>query len=294
MRERPASRPPSSPGPPERLIASAHEQSSGRGGLTPAFAAARTRLGLVGLLFILAGLAWWWTIDRMRGMDNGPWTDLGTFGWFLGVWVVMMATMMFPSVSPTVALYSRMTKARSWVSPLLFALGYLVTWAAAGALAFAVAFAGGRIAGDVLSWDRAGRWVAAATLIIAAAYELTPLKDICLGKCRSPLGLLLGSWRDGRAGALRMGLKNGAWCVGCCWALMASFFALGIMSVVWMAIVAGLIAIEKTLPWRRAATYGTAAVLLVLGVLLLAVPDAVPGLTIPTGGSVSQMNQMSP
>ena len=226
------------------------------------------RVGLVALLFVLAAIGWWWTVDRMRGMDTGPWTDLGTFGWFLAVWVVMMAAMMFPSVSPTVALYSRMTKARSWVSPLLFALGYLVTWAAAGILAFAIAFAGGRIAGGVLSWGHAGRWVAAATLLIAATYELTPLKDVCLGKCRSPLGLLLGSWRDGRAGALRMGLKNGAWCVGCCWALMASFFALGIMSVVWMAIVAGLIAIEKTLPWRRVATYGTAAVLLVLGVLL--------------------------
>ena len=242
----------------------------------------------------MAGIGWWWTVDQMRGMDDGPWTNLGTLGWFLGVWVVMMAAMMFPSVSPTVALYSRMTRARSAVSPLLFALGYLVTWAAAGALASAVAFGGGRIAGDVLSWDRAGRWVAAATLIVAAAYELTPLKDVCLGKCRSPLGLLLGSWRDGRAGALRMGLKNGAWCVGCCSALMASFFALGIMSVVWMAIVAGLIAIEKTLPWRRVATYGTAAVLLVLGVLLLAVPAAVPGLTIPAGGSGSQMEQMSP
>jgi predicted metal-binding membrane protein len=276
------------------LIASAQEQVAGRGGLAPAFAAVRRRLGLVALLLVLAGFGWWWTVDRMRGMDGGPWTDLGTLGWFLGVWVVMMAAMMFPSVSPTVALYSRMTKERSGVSPLLFALGYLVTWAAAGALAFAVAFTGGRIEGDVLSWDQAGRWVAAATLLIAAAYELTPLKDVCLSKCRSPLGLLLGSWRDGWSGALRMGLKNGAWCVGCCWALMASFFALGIMSVVWMAIVAGLIAIEKTLPWRRVATYGTAAVLLVLGVLLLSAPDAVPGLTIPTSGSVSQMDQMSP
>ena len=170
---------------------------------------------------------------------------------------------------------------------MLFALGYLGTWAAAGALAFAAAFAGGRISGDVLSWDRAGRWVAAATLLIAAAYELTPLKDICLGKCRSPLGLLLGSWRDGWSGAVRMGLKNGAWCVGCCWALMASLFALGIMSVVWMAIVAGLIAIEKTLPWRRVATYGTTAVLFALGVLVLAAPGAVPGLTIPASGSMS-------
>ena len=269
------------------MTASAHEQVPGRAGLAPAFAAARTRVGLVGLLFVLAGIGWWWSLDRMRGMDNGPWTDLGTLGWFLGVWVVMMAAMMFPSVSPTVALYSRMTKARSGVSPLLFALGYLVTWAAAGALAFAVAFAGGRIAGGVLSWDRAGRWVAAATLVSAAAYELTPLKNVCLGKCRSPLGLLLGSWRDGWSGAVRMGLKNGAWCLGCCWALMASFFALGIMSIVWMAVVAGLIAIEKTLPWRRVATYGTTAVLFALGVLVLAAPGAVPGLTIPASGSMS-------
>jgi len=275
------------------LIASAQEQVRG-GGLVLAFAAARARLGLVVLLLVLAGLGWWWTIDQMRGMDNGPWTGLGTLGWFLGVWVVMMAAMMFPSVSPTVALYSRMIKARSPVSPMLFALGYLVTWAAAGALAFAVAFGGGRIAGDVLSWGRAGRWVAAATLIGAASYELTPLKDVCLGKCRSPLGLLLGSWRDGWSGALRMGLKNGGWCVGCCWALMASFFALGIMNAIWMAILAGLIAIEKTLPWRRAATYGTAAVLLALGALLLAVPDAVPGLTIPSSSPMSQMDQLSP
>ncbi len=276
------------------MIVSAHEQVSGHGGLAPAFAVARARLGLVALLFVLAGIGWWWTVDRMRGMDNGPWTDLGTLGWFLGIWVVMMAAMMLPSVSPTVALYSRMTQARSAVSPLLFTLGYLVTWATAGALAFAAALAGGRIAGDVLSWDRAGRWVAAATLLIAAAYELTPLKDVCLGKCRSPLGLLLGSWRDGWYGALRMGMKNGAWCVGCCWALMASFFALGIMSVVWMAIVAGLIAIEKTLRWRRVATYGTTAVLLALGVLMLAAPDAVPGLTNPASDSVSRMKQMSP
>ena len=116
---------------------------------------------------------------------------------------------------------------------------------------------------------------------MAAAYELTPLKNVCLGKCRSPLGTLLGSWRDGWSGALRMGAKNGAWCVGCCWALMASLFALGVMSVTWMAVVAGLIATEKILPWRRTATYGTAFVLLALGVLMLFAPDALPGLTVP-------------
>ncbi len=91
-----------------------------------------------------------------------------------------------------------------------------------------------------------------------------------------------------------MGARHGAWCVGCCWALMASLFALGVMSIVWMAFVAGLIAVEKTLPWQRTATYGTAAVLLVLGVLLLAAPDAIPGLTIPGGGGMTQMGGTSP
>ena len=261
-------------------------------GLAPALAAVRARLALVALLFGLAAVGWLWTVDQMRGMDGGPWTSLGTFGWFIGVWVVMMAAMMFPSVSPTVALYSHLTKARTSLSPFLFAGGYLLTWAGAGALAFGVALAGNRTAGDVLAWDRAGRWVAGGTLLVAAVYELTPLKDVCLGKCRCPLGLLLGSWRDGPRGAVQMGVKNGAWCVGCCWALMAAFFALGIMSLVWMAVVAGLIAVEKTLPWRRVATYGVTAILVVLGALLLLSPHAIPGLTIPHGGSMSQMSPM--
>jgi predicted metal-binding membrane protein len=271
------------------VVAPAHERAPGGVGLAPAFAAARVRLGLVALLFALAAGGWWWTADRMEGMDEGPWTGLGTLGWFVAIWIVMMAAMMFPSVAPTVALYSRMTKARSPLSPLLFAAGYLLTWTGVGLLAFAVALAGGRITGDVLSWDRAGRWAAGATLVLAAVYELTPVKDVCLGKCRSPLGALLGSWRGGRSGALRMGARNGAWCVGCCWALMASFFALGIMSIAWMAVIAGLIAAEKTAPWPRVATYGTAAILVGLGMLLLAAPDAVPGLTIPGTDPMSRM-----
>ena len=107
---------------------------------------------------------------------------------------------------------------------------------------------------------------------------------------------LLHAWRPGRTGALRMGVEHGAWCVGCCWALMASLFALGIMSIAWMAFVAGLIAVEKVLPWRRVAVYGTAAILVVLGVLLLAAPDAVPGLTIPGSDAMAPMNgmEMSP
>jgi predicted metal-binding membrane protein len=274
------------------VIGSVQDRGTGSAGFAPAVAAARARLELVVVLLALAGIGWWLTLDRMRGMDDGPWTGLGTFGWFLATWVVMMAAMMFPSIAPTVALYSRMTRERSPLSPLLFTAGYLATWAAVGALAFAIALTGRSIAGDVLAWDRAGRWIAGATLIAAAAYELTPLKDVCLGKCRSPLGYLLGSWRGGRAGALRMGAGTGAWCVGCCWALMASLFALGLMSIAWMAFIAALIAAEKLLPWRRVATYGTAAILLTLGVLLLVVPDAIPALTIPEGDAMPQMGQM--
>jgi len=158
-------------------------------GLAQSFSAVRARLGLVALLFALAAIGWWWTIGEMSGMDEGPWTGLGAFGWFFGVWIVMMAAMMFPSVAPTVALYARMTRERSPLSPLLFAAGYLVTWAAVGAGAFGVAY----VADGVLAWDRAGRWVAGGTLLVAATYELTPLKDVCLGKRRAGCGTSRGS-----------------------------------------------------------------------------------------------------
>jgi predicted metal-binding membrane protein len=238
------------------------------------------------LLFAIAAAAWWSTVDRMRGMDAGPGTRLGTLGWFVGVWVVMMAAMMFPSVAPTAALYARMTQSRSPVAPLVFAGGYLVTWAAAGVGAFAISDLGGRAVGDALAWHRGGRWFCGAVLAIAAVYELTPFKDVCLGKCRSPLGFLLGAWRDGVSGALQMGAKHGAWCVGCCWALMAALFALGVMSIAWMAFIAGLIAVEKLIPSRRLATYGTAALLLALGVLLVVAPDLIPGFTVPGSGTM--------
>jgi predicted metal-binding membrane protein len=258
-------------------------------GLTPAFAAARARIGLIALLFALAGLAWWQTAEQMRGMDAGPWSGLGTLGWFVGLWAVMMAAMMFPSVAPTIALYSRMTREQSLLSSLLFAAGYLATWVGVGVGAFGVTAVGGTLSWNVLSWDRAGRWAAGVTVVLAGVYELTPLKDVCLGKCRSPLGSLLSSWRGGRLGAFRMGVKNGAWCVGCCWGLMASLFALGVMSIAWMSVVAGLIAAEKLVPWRRVAIYGTAFILVGLGALLFMAPGAIPGLSTPNAHQMSPM-----
>ena len=254
-----------------------------RGQLRQALAAVRARLGLVALLLVLAALAWWTTAVRMAGMDAGPGTDLGALGWFVGVWTVMMAAMMLPSLAPTVALYARMTRRPGIDRALSFTSGYLLVWGAAGVLAYGVFELAKRAFGSQLAWHSAGRPFAAAVLAVAALYELTPLKDACLGKCRSPLGYLLGRWRDGRLGALAMGSGHAGWCLGCCWMLMAALFALGIMSLAWMAFVAALIALEKTLPWRRVATWGTAAILAVLAVGVLAAPGSVPALTIPAG-----------
>jgi predicted metal-binding membrane protein len=247
--------------------------------------ATRRQLGLVALLVALAAFAWWSTVRSMGGMGASPGTDLGTLGWFVGVWIVMMAAMMLPAVSPTVALYARMTRQRGLARPVAFTSGYLVVWGAAGVAAYGVFALGKRVLGPDLAWHNGGRWFAGGLLAAAALYELTPLKDVCLGKCRSPFGFLMGTWREGVRGAGEMGAKHGAWCLGCCWALMVALFALGVMSLVWMAVVAALITVEKVLPWRRIAVWSTTALLLALAIGVFAAPDAIPGFVIPGGGA---------
>ena len=251
------------------------------GELRRALVAARARLGLVALLLALAGAAWWATAERMAGMNAGPSADLGALGWFVTVWIVMMAAMMFPSLSPTVALYASMTRRRGIDRPLLFGAAYLLVWGVAGLGAYGLVRLGESLVGGSFGWHAGGRWLAAAVLLGAAIYELTPLKDVCLAKCRSPVGFLLGSWREGRIGALEMGSRHAAWCLGCCWALMAGLFALGVMSLSWMAFIAVLIGLEKILPWGRVVTWATAAILVLLAIGLLAAPHAVPGLVVP-------------
>ena len=252
-------------------------------------AAARARLGLVAFLVALAAVAWWSTIRSMGGMAASPGADLGAFGWFVAIWIVMMAAMMLPAVSPTVALYSRMTRSRGLARPIAFTSGYLVVWGAAGVAAYGLFALGRHVLGPDLAWHSGGRWLAGALLAAAAVYELTPLKDVCLGKCRSPFGFLMGAWRDGLRGAAGMGARHGAWCLGCCWALMVALFALGVMSLVWMAVVAALITVEKVLPWRRVALWSTTALLLGLAVAVLAAPDAIPGFVVPGGGTMGGM-----
>ncbi len=263
------------------MAASGAEAGSERRELQSAFAAVRARLGLVAVLLGLTAIAWWSTADRMSGMDAGPGTDLGALGWFLGVWVVMMAAMMFPALTPTVALYARMTQRRRSLYPWLFSGAYLLVWGAAGLAAYGLFEAGRSLFGSDLAWHSGGRWFAAGVLAIAAVYELTPIKNACLTKCRSPLGFLLGRWRDGWSGAVEMGARHAAWCLGCCWALMAALFALGVMSLIWMAVVAALIVLEKTFPSKPAVLAGVTAVLLALAVGVAAAPHAVPGLVVP-------------
>jgi predicted metal-binding membrane protein len=249
----------------------------------------RTAVALVAALVGFAGVAWLVTDARMRGMDAGPGTDLGSLGVYVSVWVVMMAAMMFPSIAPMVVVHARAQSGkasrgrsrRSGVSAL-FVAGYVLTWTAFGLVAYALFMLGRSLSIDALSWDRGGPYLAGGVVCAAAIYQLTPLKDACLSRCRSPFWFLLHSWRHGRLGALRMGASHGAWCVGCCWALMAMLFALGVMSVAWMAFVAALIAIEKLLPWRAVANRGIAVLLVVLGLAVAFAPGRVPGLTLPS------------
>jgi predicted metal-binding membrane protein len=254
--------------------------------------AAREHPEVIAALLAAAGLAWWSTADRMAGMDAGPGTDLGALGWFTGVWAVMMAAMMLPSLAPTAAVYAALVR-RELSRVLLFAAGYLLVWSVAGVAAYGLFELGKSLFAGALEWHSGGRWLAAAVLALAALYQLTPFKQAFLQRCRSPLRFLSASWRDSRFGAFVMGLRSGGWCLGCSWALMAALFALGVMSLTWMALIAGLVALEKVGPWGRAAKLATAGVLVVLAVVILTVPHDVPGFVVPSSsGSMHAMKAM--
>ncbi len=240
----------------------------------------RTQLGIVAALLAAAGLAWWSTADRMAGMDAGPGTALGSVGWFTGVWATMMAAMMLPSLAPAAAVFAASVR-RELSRVLLFAGGYLLVWSVAGIAAYGLFELGKSLLADSLAWHSGGRWLAAGVLALAALYQLTPLKRAFLSRCRGPMGFLDTSWQSTRSGALVMGLRNGGWCLGCSWALMAALFALGVMSLTWMALTAVLVGSEKVAPWGRGARLATAGVLVVLAAAILAAPHEVPGFVVP-------------
>ena len=228
-------------------------------------ARSRTTILLVGA----AVAAWAVTVDRMQGMDAGPGTDLGALGWYLGIWVTMMAAMMLPSTVPA----ARHVARRARRAPtLLFAAGYLAVWTGYGLLAYGLFRLVTSLDFGWLAWNRGGPYAAGAVIVAAGLYELTPLKRLSLRDCRSaPHG----------ANAFRTGLAHGLDCVGCSGALMAVLFALGVMSLFWMAVVAVAIFAEKVLPRGPRLAPVFAVALVVLGIWVAVSPASVPGLTEP-------------
>ena len=252
---------------------------------------------------LLAGalIAWIVTFERMEGMDAGPGTALGGFGWYVGIWITMMAAMMLPSVAPMVLAFSRISHERSrrggvQVPTWVFVCGYLLAWAGYGVTAYGVFRAITAIDPSFLAWDRGGPWIAGGAIAAAGLYQLTPLKRVCLSHCRTPLHFILHGWKTGWSGALKMGLSHGAYCVGCCWGLMLILFALGVMSLFWMVAVAAIIFAEKVTPVGARLSRGLAMAFVVLGIWVALAPGSVPGLTQPDKDppGMTQTKDMSP
>ncbi len=228
------------------------------------------RLVILGALALIIALAWIYlatfemATPTMSGMsDMGDMPDMPgmdgmamapmSFGLLAAMWIVMMIGMMLPSASPMIVMAARLTKARepgnkSAFSAGAFALGYLLVWSGFSLIAAAaqVALQEGVLSGEAMA-IRSGP-IAGGVLIAAGLYQWTPLKQFCLTKCRSPVGFFVSQWRAGRRGALLMGARHGAFCLGCCWLLMALLFVAGVMALPWVAAVAALVLLEKIAP----------------------------------------------
>ncbi|WP_308113693.1 DUF2182 domain-containing protein [Arthrobacter sp. ISL-30] len=240
--------------------------------------------GLVTVLLALAAVGWIISAAQMDGMDMGRWTDPGPLGFFITTWVVMLAAMMFPSAAPMIVAYARIQRHRRESgryapsgSTAIFVAGYLIAWTIFGFATYTLYETATSLLPDFLSSDPGGRYLAAGVIFAAAIYQLTPAKNVSLMKCRTPIDFVLHRMRRGYLGGLRMGVEHGAWCVTCCWALMVALFALGMMSIGWMAVVGAFIALEKMLPWKRLANRSVAVALAVIAIGVALSPAMMPG-----------------
>jgi predicted metal-binding membrane protein len=188
----------------------------------------------------------------MSGMSAADWS-FASAGVFLAVLTVMMAAMMLPAAAPMIVVFASAQARRepSVVVPTwIFVAGYLLVWVAAGVAVFVLVQIGSEMA-TLLTATGWGRWapvILGATLVAAGLYQFTPLKLACLSHCRSPLAFVAQHWREGRLGALRIGLLHGSYCLGCCWALFAVLVAAGVMSPAWMLLLTLIVFVEKVLP----------------------------------------------
>jgi predicted metal-binding membrane protein len=209
------------------------------------------------------------TMMAAMGMAvTAPWTRSDVFLTFV-MWTVMMVGMMAPSVTPVLLLAANAPRSERHVIPpvLLFGAGYLLVWVGFSAIATVTQWL--LHAGALLSPAMAASSprIAGAILIGAGLYQLTPLKNICLTHCRSPLDFLMSHWRGGRAGPIRMGVHHGLYCLGCCWALMAVLFAVGVMNLLWVAGLALLVLVEKMMPATVLVSRMAGAALLIAGAI---------------------------
>lgn len=247
----------------------------------------------------LAVAAWLATAGRMSGVEMSGTLTVGTFGFFIVLWVVMMAAMMFPSVWPAVVTFGLVTRRRVGGGSVggrsaAFVGGYLLAWTVFGVAAFLLLDLLRGTGLDELSTVELARYVVAPVALAAAVYQTVPFKHACLRQCRGPLSFFLTHWRDGVQGAVSMGSRHGLFCVGCCWMLMLVLLAVGVMSLFWMAVVSLAIAIEKLAPprWSPYASGALAAGLVLLALVALVEPSWL-GLDGMTGmNDMDRMNRM--
>jgi predicted metal-binding membrane protein len=247
--------------------------------------ASRRRVVAAVVLGALAVGAWLASVEAMTGMEMGGRFSVGSLGFFVVLWVLMMAAMMFPSVWPAVVVHGLVVRRRASASAhslarsAAFVAGYVGSWTVFGLGAFAL-LAVARSAGlDSLSTAELARYVVAPVALAGAVYQVAPFKQACLRHCRGPLHFFLEHWRDGSRGAFVMGARHGVYCVGCCWMLMLVLLALGVMNVTWMVVVSVAIAAEKLAPagWARRASGVLTVGLAALALLALVKPSWLPG-----------------
>ena len=218
----------------------------------------------------------------MGGMDGGFDLTAGMSApLFLAMWVAMMIGMMFPASAPMIVAFARAQQRKreqgaSHIPTWLFVAPYMAIWLLFGAAGYGAALAADAVVADSSALAGDLSRVAAGGLVVAGLYQLTPLKRVCLAKCRSPMSFMLSYWRDGRVGAVQLAARHGLYCVGCCWVLFAVLLPLGVMNVAAMALVAALVFAEKVLPRGERVSTVAAIVLIAYGSFALAVPNALP------------------
>jgi len=242
----------------------------------------RERNLILGSLLVLAAGAWALLIWQSAVMDDEMSLTMSMGApLFIALWVVMMIAIMFPTAAPMILMFNRVHNQRrergqSFVPTWIFVAAYLLVWSATGITAYGVAVVADELA-DRSMWlmDNAAR-MGGVVLIGAGLYQLSPLKNVCLNKCRSPISFILHSWRDGYWGSFRMGLEHGVYCLGCCWLLFVILFPLGMMNIAVLAGIAALIFAEKSTAWGRQIARAAAVALIVYGTVVVFVPDALP------------------